>query len=92
MREVWAVAELAKGVLWRSLYGNLAGLGGVRWEDGKVYARHNPKVVRHILRDHAVVSSEPRPHPELIKFLRRLLVEKLQKGVWFPQAAQDESR
>jgi len=80
VREVWTVAELEKGVLWRSLYGNLAGLGGVRWEDGKIYAGHAPQAVHRFLREHWVVSSEPHPHPELLRFLRRLLTkEKLQE-------------
>lgn len=69
----WAQAELAKGVLWRSLYGNLAELGGVPWEDGKVYGDHSSSVVRRLLRDHPVVSSEPHPHPELLRLLRRLV-------------------
>jgi len=80
VHEVWAVPDLEKGVLWRSLYGNLAGLGGVRWEDGKIYAGHAPQVVHRLLRKHWVVSSEPQPHPELLRSLRQLLMkEKLQE-------------
>lgn len=91
VREVWAVAELEKGVLWRSLYGNLAELGGVRWEDGKVYAGHAPKVIQRILRNHPVVSSEPDPHPELMKFLRHLLAKKPRKRLISKHAVQDET-
>lgn len=78
VRDIWAVPKLEDGVLRRSLYGNLAELGGVPWKDRKVYAGHSSRTVRHMLRKHVVISCEPQPHPELLNFLREFSTESHQ--------------
>lgn len=89
VKEFWAVPRLRDGVLWRSLYGNLAGLGGTPWEDGKIYRGHKVRTVRRLLRSHPVVSSEPKPHPELLRFLRRLFPGEGRRAEPRPRPSDD---